>query len=76
MGKGGHLEKGAKVGKTEHLFLIQKHHQFVFAALFELLMFHICHNKMNDFDAENFTKTTAIVKKIEDGLVQQKTFVG
>ena len=66
-------KKVQKVGKTKPPFLIQEHHQFIFAALFELLMFHIYHKKMNDFDAENFTKITAIVKKIED---RQRPFVG
>ena len=35
-------------------------------------MFHIYHKKMNEFDAENFTKITANVKRVEDRLFQQR----
>ena len=46
MGYGGHLNKKVqKVDKTKPPFLVQKYHQFIFAALFELLMSHIYHRK-------------------------------
>ena len=66
-----------KVGKSKPRFLIQKNHQFIFAALFEFLMSHIFHRKkLDDFCAENLTKITTNVKKDEDGLVEQQSFVG
>ena len=50
-------------------------HQFIFAALFELLMSHIFHRKkLDDFGAENLTKITINEKKGEDGLVEQHSF--
>ena len=69
--------KVQKVGKSKPLFLIQKNHQFIFAALFEFLMSHIFHRKkLDDFSAENITKITTNVKKGEVGLVEQQSFVG
>ena len=66
-----------KVGKSKPRFLIQKNHQFIFAALFEFLMSQIFHRKkLDDFSAANMTKITTNVKKGEDGLVEQRSFVG
>ena len=40
-------------------------------------MSHIFHRKkLDDFGAENLTKITTNVKKDEDGLVEQRSFVG
>ena len=70
-------KKLQKVGKSKPRFLIQKNHQFIFAALFEFLMSQIFHRKkMDDFSAANMTKITTNVKKGEDGLVEQRSFVG
>ena len=66
-----------KVGKSKPRFLIQKNHQFIFAALFEFLMSQIFHRKkLDDFSAANMTKIKTNVKKGEDGLVEQRSFVG
>ena len=56
-------KKVQKVDKTKPQFLVQKYHQFIFAALFELLMSHIYHRKKNDFGAENLTNITAKVRE-------------
>ena len=70
-------KKVQKVYKTKPLFLVQKYHQLIFAALFELLMSHIYpRKKENYFGAENRTKITKNVKKVEDSLVQQRSFEG
>ena len=70
-------KKVQKVGKSKPPLLVQKIHQFIFAALFEFLMSHIFHRKkLDDFGAENLTKITTNVKKGEDGLVEQRSFVG
>ena len=66
-----------KVGKSKPRFLIQKNHQFIFAALFEFLMSQIFHRKkLDDFSAANMTKITTNVKKGEDALDEQRSFVG
>ena len=66
-----------KVGKSKPPFLFQINHEFIFAALFEFLMSHIFHTKkLDDFGAENLTKITTNIKKGEDGLVEQRSFVG
>ena len=65
-----------KVGKSKPWFLIQKNHQFIFAALFEFLMSQIFHRKkLDDFSAANMTKITTNVKKGEVRLVEQRSFV-
>ena len=57
-------KKGAKNCKSRPLFLIQKTHQMLFAALLELVMTHILHRKkMDDVGAENLSKITANVQK-------------
>ena len=49
----------------------------IFAALYELVMTHILHRKkLDDVGAEYLTKITTNVKKGEDGLVEQRSFVG
>ena len=65
-------KKDAKKCKSRPLFLIQKTHQVIFAAHFELVMTHIFHRKkLDDVGAENLSKITANVqKKIEVGLVR------
>ena len=66
-----------KVGKSKPRFLIQKNHQFIFAALFEFLMSQIFNRKkLDDFSAANMTKIKTNVKKGEVGLVEQRSFVG
>ena len=70
-------KKEQKDGKSKPPFLIQKIHQFIFAAFFEFLMSHSFHRqKLDDFGAENFTTITTNIKKREDGLVEQRSFVG
>ena len=70
-------KKAQKVGKSKPRVLIQKNHQFIFAALFEFLMSQIFRRKkMDDFSAANMTKIKTNVKKGEDGLVEQRSFVG
>ena len=50
--------------KSRPLFLIQKTHQVIFAALLELVMTHILHRKkMDDVGAENLSKITANIQK-------------
>ena len=53
-----------KVGKSRQLFLIQKTHQVIFAACFELFMTHILRRKKSDdVDRAFLTKITANVQK-------------
>ena len=60
-------KKVQKVGKSKARFLIQKNYQFIFAALFKLLMSKIFHTKkLDDFSAANTTKITTNVKKGEE----------
>ena len=76
--KGGPwIKRSKKNGKSKPPFLIQKIHQFIFAALFEFLMSQIFNRKkLDDFSAENLTKITINVKKGEYGLVERQSFVG
>ena len=63
--------------KVNLCFSSKKNHQFIFAALFEILMSQIFHRrKLDDFSAANMTKIKTNVKKGEDGLVEQRSFVG
>ena len=65
------------MAKVNLRFSFTKSHQFIFAALFEFLMSHICHRKkLDDYSAENLTEITTNVKKGEDGLDEQRSFVG
>ena len=53
-----------KVDKSRQLFLIQKTHQVIFAACFELFMTHILRRKKSDdVDTAFLAKITANVQK-------------
>ena len=66
-----------KVDKSRQLFLIQKTHQVIFAACFELVMTHILRRKKiwwrwYGIIGQNYGKCS---KKVEDGLIRGWFFV-
>ena len=63
--KGGPwIKRSKKNGKSKPPFLIQKIHQFIFAALFEFLVSQFFNRKkLDDISAENLTKIKINVKK-------------
>ena len=66
-----------KVGKSRQLFLIQKTHQVIFAACFELVMTHILRRKKiwwrwYGIFGQNYSKCS---KKVEVGLIRGWFFV-
>ena len=64
-------KKGAKNCKSRPLFLIQKTHQVIFAALLELVMTHILHRKKWMTLVQKICpKLQQIYKKVEGGLVR------
>ena len=72
-----HFSLPVKLYESLSRFLIQKNHQFIFAALFEFLRSQIFHRKkLDDFSAANLTKITTNVKKGEVGLIEQRSFLG
>ena len=64
--------------RAKKIITLQKNHQLVFAALFEFLISHICHKKkLDDFSAKKIDQNYKnCIKKGEDGLDEQRYFVG